>query len=429
MKLLNRIIIIVVLYMTITSIYANISEILLKKISTNFQNTSLSDVLRILASQNNLNLVIGDGVSGQVTIQLSSVTLADALNTILKSKGCHYVIQNDIILVKKFEDVVNGELSNSVIKLKYLDGYDLKTTLNPLLSEKGKIEALSSQKEEDVLKQRSDILVVTDVWENIRTIEATLENLDREPKQLEIEVQLIETLIGSNRQVGFNWPKSVSASVTGGEVTAPITKSTGGMQQEVKKLAGWYELPEIHDNITLGVLTVDELNASLSLLAQDNNSKLISNPKLTTLDNKKAIIDVGTSVPVPEVSRGISGDLISYREKQVSMYLEVIPRINEDNIITLSVHPILEEIIGYTGPSDYPQPITSRREVTTQVTVREGESIALGGLIKESNNKVVEKFWLLGDIPLLGLLFRHTKTIKEKTDLLIFITPKIIASK
>jgi type II secretory pathway component GspD/PulD (secretin) len=253
--------------------------------------------------------------------------------------------------------------------------------------------------------------------------------MDVEPRQLEIEVRLIETLFGSNRQVGLNWPKKISASVTGGETTAPITQSTGGQQQEVRKLSAWYKLPEVHDNITLGVLTVNELNASLELLAQDNNSKLISSPKLTTLDNKKAIIDVGTSVPVPEVSRGIGGDLISYREKQVSMYLEVIPRINEGNIITLSVHPVLEEIIGYTGPSDYPQPITSRREVQTEVTVREGESIALGGLIKESDNKVVEKFWLLGDIPLLGYLFRHTTVRKEKTDLLIFITPKILVRK
>jgi type IV pilus assembly protein PilQ len=365
------VIIIFFISITPTPIYPDVSELLAKKISTNFQNTSLPDVLRILASQTNLNLVIGDDVSGRVTIQLSGVTLEDALNAILKSKGYHFITQNDIVLVKKFENDVNGELSNSVINLKYLDGFKLKTSLEPLLSEKGKLEALISQNEEDVLKQRSDILVVTDVWENVRTIETTLENMDVEPKQLEIEVRLIETLFGSNRQVGLNWPKKISASVTGGELTAPITQSTGGQQQETRKLSGWYQLPEIHDNITLGVLTVNELNASLELLAQDNNSKLISSPKLTTLDNKKAIIDVGTSVPVPEVSRGIGGDLISYREKQVSMYLEVIPRINEGNIITLTVHPILEEIIGYTGPSDYPQPITSRREVQTEVTVRE----------------------------------------------------------
>ncbi|OPX35110.1 hypothetical protein B1H10_02020 [candidate division KSB1 bacterium 4484_188] len=404
----------------------NLADKLDKRISTNFQNTSIANVLRILASQNKLNLVVGDGVKGKVTVQLSDVSLRDALNMILKSHGFHYLVQNDIVLVKPFGETVNGEQVTKIIKLKYLDGMDLKSTLQPLLSTKGKIEALLSQKEQDEFKRRSDILVVTDVWENVQTIEQSVAEMDIEPKQLQIEVKLVETLLGSNRRVGFNWPKKIGTSVMGGEVTAPITKSQGGQQQQQKILAAWYQFPEISDQLTLGVLTIDELKASLELLAQDNNSRLISNPKILTLNNKKAIIDVGTSIPVPEVSRGISGDLISYKEKQVSMYLEVIPRVNENNIITLIVHPRLEEIIGYTGSSDFPQPITSKREITTQVSVREGESIAIGGLLKETENKVVEKLWLLGDIPLLGYLFRHSTKKKEKTDLLIFITPKIV---
>ncbi len=429
MKILNRILIISLV--AIWSVYGqtDLAEKLSKKISANFQRTALTDVLRILSSQNNLNLVVGDGVSGRVTIQLTDVLLKDALNTILKSHGCHYVVKSDILLVKSFSEEVNGELESRVIKLKYVDGLDIKSTLEPLLSKKGKIEALLAEKEQDEFKRRSNLVVVTDVWENVRAIEQSVQEMDVQPKQLQIEVKLVETLVGENKKVGLNWPKKVSTNVTGGEVTAPITKSTSSQQQQQRRLSGWYELPDIHDNLTLGVLTVDELQATLELLAQDNNSKLVSNPKLTTLNNKRAIIDVGTSIPVPEVSRGISGDLISYKEKQVGMYLEVIPRINGTGIVTLTVHPIMEEIIGYTGPSDFPQPITSRREVTTEVTVRKGESLAIGGLLKETESKNVEKLWLLGDIPLLGHLFRHTTTRKEKTDLLIFITPKVLGEE
>ncbi len=407
---------------------ADLSQKLEKHISASFKNTSLTNVLRVLASQNNLNLVIGEGVRGKVTIQLNNVSLADALNVILKSQGCHYIVKNNILLVKPFESTVNGELESRIIKLKYLDGFQLQTTLAPLLSGKGKIEPLISENEKEALKRRSDILIVTDVWENVEKIQKVIQEMDQEPVQIQIEVKLIETLLGDETRVGLKLPTKISTNITGAELSAPITRSTGTQQQQ-RLLSGWYQIPEIDGNITLGVLTVDELNATLEALAQTNSSRLVSNPRLTTLNNKKAIIDIGTTLPIPEVSRGLGGDLITYKEKQVSMYLEVIPRLNEDNIITLTVHPRLEEIIGYTGPSDYPQPITSKREVTTHVTVREGETAAIGGLIKESKKKTVEKVWLLGDIPLLGHLFRHTVTRKEKTDLLIFITPTILKKK
>ncbi len=396
------------------------------RVSVNFQKTSITDVLRILASQNSINLVIGEGITGDVTVQLNNVTLSDALSTILKSHGYHYIIQNGIVLVKPFNTEVNGELTTEIIQLKYLDGFEVKTTIEPLLSPKGKVEALLSEKVKDEFKKRSDILVINDVWENVQMIRKVVEEMDKEPVQFQIEVKLVESLLGSNKQVGFNWPKRVSTSVTGAELTAPITQSTSTTQQEQRYLSAWYELPELGENVTLGVLTADELKATLEFLAQDNRNKLVSNPKITALNNRTAIIQIGTTVPVPEISRGVGGDLISYREKEVSMYLEVIPRINEGNVITLVVHPVLEEIVGYTGPSDFPQPITSKREVSTEVRVCEGQTVVIGGLIKESNNKVVEKIWLLGDIPLLGYLFRHTTVRKEKTDLLIFITPKII---
>ncbi|GAB4371661.1 MAG: hypothetical protein Kow0042_14540 [Calditrichia bacterium] len=429
MEKCGRMLILPLLLLIVFSAQADLSRQLSQKISANFQNTSLPDVLRILASQYNLNIVVGEGVAGRVTIQLTDVSLEDALKSILISHGCHYIVQNDIILVKSFEEQVNGELTSQVFRLKYLDGVELVPTLQPLLSEKGKIQPLISEKEKDEFKRRSDMIVVTDVWENVKDIASVIEEMDKMPVQLQIEVKLVETLIGDNKQVGFNWPKKITTTMTGGEVTAPITKATSSSEQQQRYLAGWYELPQVGENITWGVLTVDELKATLEFLAQDNNSRIVSNPRLTTLNNKKAIIDVGTTVPVPEVSRGIGGDLISYREKQVSMYMEVIPRLNEGNVITLTVHPRLEEIIGYTGPADLPQPITSRREVTTQVTVREGETVVIGGLIKESKNKNVEKIWLLGDIPLLGYFFRHTSMKSEKTDLLIFITPTILKHK
>jgi type II secretory pathway component GspD/PulD (secretin) len=294
------------------------------------------------------------------------------------------------------------------------------------LSKKGKITALLAEpvkKENAELDQRSDVLVVTDFRKNIADIAAVVSAMDKPVQQLHIEIRLVETLIGDEKQVGLNLPKSINVNMEGAESTVPFSYKPS---EETKKFSSWYELPEAGDKLSLGVLTVDQLKATLDYLAMDNSSKLLSNPKVLAMNNKKAVIIMGTNVPIPELSRGIAGDLITYKEKEVSMNLTVVPRINEENKITLQVHPMLEEIVGYTGEAAAPQPITSRREIETTVMVEDGQTVVIGGLIKETENKIEDKIWLLGDIPVLGYLFKHVSTKKEKTDLLIFITTKIL---
>jgi len=418
-------IIMAVILLTFSLAASDMDEKLNTQVSPKFVGASIQEVLRVLSRQYSLNLVVGDDITGTVTVQLDNVTLSDALNAVLKTHGYHYVVDNNVIFVKPFDQEINGELSTKVFQLKYLDGFNVKASLEPLLSAKGRIEPLISEKVKDEVDLRSDILVVTDLWENVRTFDQVIQTIDVPSKQINIEVRLVEVLMSDEKQVGINLPKKVQVSLTGGETTAPITKAQqGGGQQRF--LSAWYELPEVDDKFNWGVLTVDELRASLSYLAQDNNSRIVSNPKVTTLNNKRASIKIGTEIPIQEVSRGISGDLISFRYKEINLNLDVIPRINEGDLITLDVHPMLEEIVGYTGPADLQQPITSKREVQTIVTVNDGETLVLGGLIKETNSKVREKVWLLGDIPLLKYLFSSTTTKKEKSDLLIFITPKIM---
>ena len=125
-----------------------------------------------------------------------------------------------------------------------------------------------SEKVKEEVNQRSDILVVTDLWENVRILENVIETIDVPLQQLHIEVRLVEVLISDEKQVGINLPKKVEVTLTGGETTAPITKAQqGGAQQRF--LSAWYELPEIDDKFNWGVLTVDELRASLDYLARD----------------------------------------------------------------------------------------------------------------------------------------------------------------
>ena len=412
-----------------TSVFAlNTTEALKQKISSNFVDTSMERVIRVLANQYGLNIIISGSAKGKVTIQLTNVPLGDALNAILKTQGYHYVSIEDVLYVKPLKDEVNGDLQSKVFVLKYMDGFQLKNSLKPMLSAKGKMEALLSEPLENEKYQRSHVLVVSDYWENIGQISTVIKEMDKPEQQLQIEVRLVEKLVGDEKRVGLDLPKSLSVSLQGAETNAPITKSdqSGG---DPTILSAWYQLPDQVQDLNIGILTFDQFKATLDILATDANSSLVSKPSVTTLNNKQALIKIGQNIPIAEVSRGVGGDLITYKEKEVSMALKVTPHIGLNGDITLDVHPVLEEIIGYTGSSEAPQPITSKREVKTTVMVKDGQTLVIGGLIKESKTENVSKVWLLGDIPILGYLFKHTTMTTQKNDLLIFITTKIITPR
>jgi len=402
--------------------YLQTNEILDAKLnqkvsSMEFPNTSISNLLRILAKQNGINIVLGPEIKGNVSVSLRNVSVRDVLNSVLGSLGLHYVVSNNIILVKAFERDVPSEVSSKVFKLKYRDAYDLIKPVITMLTKKGKAEVFQDVKSEKPEEQRAEILVVSDVAENVDKISMVIKEVDVQQSQILIEVRLIETILGESQKLGFDWPTKFSAKLSG--AIPPVETNSGG-------LLGYTEFPITSESFELGILTVDELSMALDLLEQDTDSKLVSNPKVSTLNKKKAKIRVGTTIPIAEVNRSNAGDIITYKDKDIDVILEVTPRIQPDNKIFMEVHPLVEEIIGYVGEADYPQPITSVREVITNVTVNSEETIIIGGMVKDSKKETIDKIWLLGDIPLLGYLFQSKSFEYEKSDLLIFITPKIL---
>jgi type IV pilus assembly protein PilQ len=393
--------------------------------SMEFPNTNISNLLRLLAKQNGLNIVLGPEVNGNISVSLRNVTVRDVLNSVLSSLGFNYVVSNNIIFVKSFERDVPAELTSKVFKLKYRDAYDLIVPVTSMLTKKGKVEVFQDVKTEKPDQLRSEILVVSDIAENVDKISAVINEVDVIQSQILIEVRLIETILGESQKLGFNWPKKFGAKLSGA-VPQTSSSSEDGSTTTTTGLLGYTAFPITNESFELGILTVDELSVALDLLEEDSDSKLVSNPKIATLNKMKAKIRIGTTIPIAEVNRGAAGDIITYKDKDVDVVLEVTPRIQPDNKISLEVHPLIEEIVGYTGSGDYPQPITSVREVNTNVTVNSQETVIIGGMVKESKQEKISKVWLLGDIPLLGYLFQSKTLETQKTDLLIFITPKIL---
>lgn len=396
----------------------NAQDTLSPKLTMNFKDADILNVLRMLSKQNHLNLVASNDVKGKVTVHFNNVSLDDALETILKANGYDYYIEKDIIFVKSIDSDRNASLETKVYDLKYIDALDIKETLTPFLSKKGKMEALSRTRNGLSEEKRSNLLVVSDIAFRMSVFDSVINRLDLQLSQLMIEVRMYETTLGDDQKVGVGLPQAITASTV--DARNPDDPTTLTNYTAIMPLADRLQ------NVVMGKLTVDKLMFSLNFLKTQTNSKLLSNPKILTMDNQKAEISVGTTIPIQTISRSASGDIITFTDKNINVTIRVTPKINPDSMITLLIEPTIEDIIGYTGSGDNRQPIISRRYAKTQVMVKNDESIVLGGLLKETEVETISKVWLLGDIPLLGKLFTSKGKEKKKTDLLIFITPHVL---
>ncbi|MEZ5359118.1 MAG: secretin N-terminal domain-containing protein [Candidatus Zixiibacteriota bacterium] len=394
------------------------------RVSLTFDDTPIGAVLKMIAAQNNLNLVVSAEVTGDISISLNDVSLAAALDAILTPNGFNYYIKDDIIIVKTMDQEVIGELTAETYRLKYISATSAAEAVEPLLSDKGKFIPVGSSASEASSGTESNRLVIYDYAANHAIVRDLINAIDVKRRQISIEAKIIETNLQNEENLGINWPKSISASLSG--VATPGTSTT----DESTTGENLAVMPLEDGNWQLGYLSVAQMDVVLNFLQQRNNAKLLSNPRVTTLENDKAIIDIQTVIPIQTINRFSEGavvqDIVTFQDEEIGISLEVTPRINDDSTITLTVHPVVEEIIGYSGPSDNQKPITSKRELNTNVTVSNKETLVLGGLLKETEIQVEDKLFLLGSIPVLGKLFTHKTSDVQTTDLLIMITPSII---
>ena len=394
-----------------------------KILSLDFVETDLNDALRLLASQNNINIVTNEDITGVVTVHFTKVTLKGAIDAILKANGYDYIIQENILIIKPTAMVIHGELTSQIFELDYISAEDLQLPLQNILSPKGKLEIFTrtTSLPTGFGPSKADILVVSDIPDNMGNITQFIEKIDVAVAQVMISVKFIETSLTENQNLGIDW--SMSASLAGGPALAqPTGLATAG------------GLPGLgigaFKDLNLAILSLSEFQMVLDMLQSTGKSELLSEPRITTLDNQWANMSVETEITVivPVVAGGATGAVAAEQAQVVTVEiaLAVLPQVHNNGQITLAVEPTVEAITGYSGP-DLDQPIISRRTTSTQVRVKNGQTIAIGGLIKEDLKKVEKKVPILGSIPILGkMLFTSTSDEKERSDLLIFITPHLI---
>ena len=389
------------------------------RVSLNFQAAKLVNVVRMLVSQDNYNLIMGEEVQGEVTMNLNDVSLETALDGILHVNNYEWFMQDNIIVVQPMttKQTMSGELTTRMFRLNYITGTMISEAVKEVLTPRGKIKALSSTASTNVEPGEKDILMVTDIPTNFALIEGVIRSLDIQTEQINIAVKFIETTLRHDEIIGVDWDLRESMSL----INSGNTDTSNSFD------LGYLMMGD--QTMNFATLSKPVVSAILSLLANDGSTKLLQEPQVTTMNNSPANILVGTTIPllVPQGEGSVFGtNPYTYEDQHVNVSLDVLPRVNQEKIISMKIDAVVQAIIGFVGKDQ--RPMISTRSTNTSVRVNNGETLLIGGLIFDTDQEIVSKVPLLGDIPLIKYLFRSSNKNREQRELLIFITPTVISN-
>jgi len=413
-----------------------------EKVTVNFSNAPLLDVLRSLSEDTHINIIAGKDVAGTVTVHLVDVPLEEALDSILLSNGYTYVRENDILRVLSTSEADKEEttkMETQVFTLKYANADDLKPSLEKLISKDGLIQVLARTSAKNN-KSRPNTIIIRDKPEIVTSIAKVIASLDKEPHQVLIEAKFLNVQLDNTDKRGIDW--TIIAALQGSKAPTtfplPNKKSSwdpkNGMTPSHSPTATDFAANAlfpyaVKGDFTFGSLDFTQTQAVLRMIETKTKVKLISAPRLAVMDGEEALINIGENYPIPLYEHSKDTGLLyvsGYQETKIGIILRVTPYYQEDgDKIMLDLHPEVSEITGYVGPNNE-RPITSTKEVDTTVTIANGNTIIIGGLMKEETTYNNNQVPFLGNVPFIGSLFRYKGKVVSKTELLIFLSPHII---
>ncbi len=408
------------------------------RFSMDYRNARLEDVLRALAAQANIGLVTPGTLTGSVTLKLKDVTFDEALRHVSDATGVHCARSGSVLTVNP------QGVSTRTYNIRYVSASAVRDAISKVLSAQGTADVFNGSVKDDIGKTgelvASNTLVVRDNDAKLDEVAALVASLDKRPRQIEIDAKLVEVSLNNDDKMGIEWQLAAHISgatmpttfpfdknATGGDYS-PTGNTTGGTTGGAPFPKGQVFPYASPGDFTFGKLSASEFSVALAFLSSHNKTNLVSNPRISTLENKPAEILVGTVVPIAIYQYSQLGgnlQLSGYEEKRIGVKLAVNPRVTEDGRILMSVHPEISEIVEYRGQFNE-RPVTSNREASTEVMIKDGETLVIGGLVRETSVETVKKVPFLGDIPFLGALFTSKHTAKEKVELMVFVTPHLL---
>ncbi|MBY4675586.1 type IV pilus secretin PilQ [Marinobacterium arenosum] len=400
-------------------------------IDLDFQNVNLRAVLQIIAEVADLNLVVSDAVEGNITLRLKHVPWDQALDIVLKTHALDKRVMGNVLLVAPAEEIAEREklelesskqveelapLRTEFIQVDYRKASDMMERLKEasLVSERGFVMA----------DDETNVLMVRETDKGLEEIRKTLRRFDVEVEQVLIEARLVTARSTVTKDLGIRWGFGYQDVDNSGFKLGSTIGGLGSVADSSIPDDLFVDLGATVTNPTSVAIgfrpgSSSLLQLELSALQTDGKAEIISQPKIVTTNGKAAKIESGREIPFQTVEDGE----VSIEFKDVVLSLDVTPRINPGDRIAMELK-IKQDSLGEVLPNG--DISIDNNELETSVVVPDGQTIVLGGVFKNEVNANVNKTPLLGDLPVLGNLFRNTENSTDKTELLIFITPKLI---
>jgi type IV pilus assembly protein PilQ len=411
-------------------------------ISMDFQDADIRDVMHLMAVKSGVNIIYGADVTGPVTVHLDRVPFDQAFQTVLTLKGLVALPVGPRIIRVVSSTSLSSEQSQAatftkVFLLKYSNAQEIKSPLDAIRTAAGR-KGVSS------VDSKNNALIITDTIEGLKEVEDLIPTIDRKPQQVDIEAKVVEVTLDNDTKLGISWAFARGdagspnffgqTTASTGDTAAGTSSSVGGTVRSVNPPPRGLGVNFADSSaLTQSAFTFLHaeaafmLSAQITALASKQKVKILSTPHIVAMNNTEATINVVNQIPyqVSTVSNGIASNSVSFVEAGVK--LTVKPTVNADRRITLKVKPEV------SNPNNAPlafqgaPPQINTRNAETTVLLRDGETIAIGGLITETNTKTVTGVPLLMSIPLIGYLFKSKEDRIQRTELIVFLTPKIAA--
>ena len=412
-------------------------------VSLDFQDADIRNVLKVLAFKSGMNIVAAPEVTGVVNIELKDVPWQKALDVILSTYGYGFDRKDNIITVmsvenlKKYrEDTVSLQSEEPLVThtftLNYAKAADVMKIINPA---GGGASKLVSKRGFLNFDDRTNAIIVRDLESNIELLSAVIKSIDTVTPQVMIETKIIETDLNDTENLGVDWVVQASINGSSRPTTFPFSSGgpgilgTGGNSSFVPPVTALTTTTPAASTFSYGTINASQLSATLQILSSRATTKILSNPRIVTLDNQKAKINIGLEYPEATYSfNSQTGQqqVTGFTQLPIGVNFEVTPHVNSAGLITLDLHPQISALKATVTVDNNQLPETTNQEAETNVMVEDGKTLVIGGLITDQTNVTKTKIPVLGDIPWLGNLFKNTNTVKTRSEVLIFMTPHII---
>ena len=459
-----------------------------EKLSLNFQNVEVRAVLQVIADFTGLNIITSDTVQGNLTLRLKDIPWDQALDIILQTKGLDMRKKGNVVMIAPREELALREkqqlenaqqiaqlepLISESFQLNYIRADDLLNLVSTKSQQKygagagqtattGGQGSILSPRGVAIVDKRSNILFVQDTAAAMEEVRKIIRLIDTSIRQVVIEARIVVASDLFSQQLGVRFGQQTGFTLTGGKskfaggtsgslntqpvVSLPCSNGTCTRQTRTQTpfelasglaSAGYSDSPQLNVNLPVPnaagqlALTLINLgsgnliNLELSALEADGRGKVVSSPRVVTQDNGKAAIEQGTEIPY--TTGGSANSPPTTQFKKAVLKLEVTPQITPDNRVIMSVE-IHKDTVGQFVPQagGGSVPSIDTKNIVTQIQVGNGDTAVIGGIFEEEiRNDVTQVPWL-GNLPILGYLFKQTGTTSNKTELLIFLTPRIV---